>query len=103
MLGICRNARRQRVRPADPLQPGWDLGVTQIGMITAVAADHLVRAGEAGLTVIRHPDPLPPQRCPAMTGLASKQCHDMRSFGAQLNPASVGSAHCRGLEQNYAI
>jgi hypothetical protein len=39
-----------------------------------------------------------------MTGLASKkQRPDMRSFGAQLNPASVGSAHCRGLEQNYAI
>ena len=56
MLGICRHARLQRVWPADPLQPRWDPGVIQIGMITAVAADDLVRAGVAGLTVICHPD-----------------------------------------------
>ena len=138
MPGICRNARLQRVRPADPLQPRWDLGVIQIGMITAGAADDLVRAGVAGPALIRHPDQLPPQaRCPAMAGLARKrQCHDilgvrahpritvmtpaphadaprtasrpdtghdMRSLGAQLNPTSVGSANCRGLEQHDAI
>src|SRR5690242_5644591 len=78
MLGICRNARPQRVWPADPLQRRWDLGVIQIGMITAVAADDLVRAGVVGLALIRHPDRLPPQaRRPAMAGLASKrQCRD---------------------------
>lgn len=138
MLVICRDARRERVRPADPLQPRWDLGVIQIGMITAGAANDLVRTGGAGPALSGHPHQLPPQaRCPAMAGLASKrQCHDildvhahpritamtpaphadaprtagrpdtghdMRSPGAQLNPTSVGSANCRGLEQHYAI
>ena len=74
MLGICCNARLQRVGSADPLQPRWDLGVTQIGMIAAVAADDLVGAGPAGLAVLRRPDRLPPQaRCPAMAGLASNR------------------------------
>jgi hypothetical protein len=86
MLGICRNARRQHVRPADPLQPRRDLGVTQIRMITAVAADDLVRAGPAGPAVIRHPDQLPPQaRCPAMAGLPSPgQRHP--SLGVNAHP-----------------
>ena len=87
---ICRNARRQRVRPADPLQPRWDLGVTQIGMITAVTADDLVRAGAASLAVLRHPDHLPPQaRCPAMAGLpSSRQGHDI--LGVKCTPADHG-------------
>jgi len=85
MLGICRHARLQRVRPADPLQPRWDLGIIQIRMITAVAADDLVRAGAAGLALIRHPDQLPPQRCLAMAGLASKrQGHDIPGVNTHL-------------------
>ncbi len=73
MLRICRQARLQRVRPADPLQPRRDLGVFPIGMITAGTADDLVHAGVAGLAFLRHPDQLPPQaRCPARAGLASK-------------------------------
>lgn len=74
MLGVCFSARLQRVRPADPLEPGWDPLVIQIRMITAVAADDLVQAGAAAFAVIHDPGRLPPQAgCPAMPGLASKR------------------------------
>ena len=74
MLGICRKARLQRVWPADLLKPGWDVGVIQTGMITAVTADNLEEAGVAACAVINDPGSLPPQaRCPAMAGLSGRR------------------------------
>jgi hypothetical protein len=71
MLGICCKARLPRVRPADLLEPGWEIGVLQIGMVAAVTTDQLERAGTAALTLMRDPDRLPPQACcPAVAGLA---------------------------------
>jgi hypothetical protein len=45
VLLICGKARPHRVRPADPLKPGRDLGVIQVRVIAALAADELKRAG----------------------------------------------------------
>jgi hypothetical protein len=41
------DAVRDRVRPADPPKLGRDLGVVQVGMVTAVAADDLECVGVA--------------------------------------------------------
>jgi hypothetical protein len=74
MLGVCLKARVQRVRPADPLKPGWDSLVVQIRMITAVAADDLEQAGAVAFAVIHDPGRLPPQAGrPTMPGLAGKR------------------------------
>src|SRR3989442_1603311 len=71
MLGICRKARLPRVRPADLLEPGWEIGVFQVGMVAAVTTDQLERAGVAAHALMRDPDRLPPQGCcPAVAGLA---------------------------------
>jgi hypothetical protein len=47
MILIGCKARLQRVRPADLLQPRGDLGVIQVGMVAALAADELELAGVA--------------------------------------------------------
>ncbi len=44
----------QRVRPAEPLKPGRGLGVAQIGIVAAVAADDLERAGVAAFGSARN-------------------------------------------------
>jgi hypothetical protein len=90
MLGICRKARLQRVWPADLLKPGWDVGVIQIGMITAVTADDLEEAGVVACAGISDPGRLPPQaRCPAMAGLSSRrQWHGIVGVGT--GPAVTG-------------
>src|SRR6266700_1410824 len=44
----------QRVRPAEPLKPGRGLGVAQIGIVAAVAADDLERAGVAAFDSARN-------------------------------------------------
>ena len=86
MLGMCRNARLQRVRPADPLQPGRDLGVIEVGMVAAAGADELKCAGVAAFhPAVHDADRLAPQACgPAMARLASKrQRHDALIVNAQ--------------------
>ena len=45
-------AQGNRIRPTDPLKPGRDLAVIQVGIVTAVAADDLQHAG---VTAIRMP------------------------------------------------
>ena len=84
MLGIYRKARLQRVWPADLLKPGWDVGVIQAGMITAVTADNLEEAGVAACAAINDPGRLPPQaRCPAVAGLSGRrQWHGIVGVGA---------------------
>jgi hypothetical protein len=57
MLGICRKARLPRVRPADLLEPGWEIGILQVGMVAAVTTDQLERAGAAAHALMRDPDP----------------------------------------------
>jgi hypothetical protein len=50
----------------------------------------------AGMAPARHADTL-------RTAGRRDTGHDMRSFGAQLNPTSSRLGHRRGLEQHYAI
>ena len=47
---VCHDAGRDQVGPADPLKLGGDLAVVQVGMVTAGAADDLIRmdAGRLG-------------------------------------------------------
>jgi len=61
VLLICCEALAQRVRPAEPLKPGRDLGVVQIGIVAAVAADDLEHAplGGTGTPLTRSPKRLP--------------------------------------------
>src|SRR5215467_2489593 len=47
VLPVCRNTGRDRVWPADQLQPGWQFAVIPVGIIAAVAADELERVGVA--------------------------------------------------------
>jgi len=47
VLLIRGKARRHRVGPSDPLKAGRDLGVVQVRVVTALAADELKRAGVA--------------------------------------------------------
>jgi hypothetical protein len=48
------NAVCDRVRPADPLKPGKDLGVIQVGIITAIAADDLKHVAVAAFGLALH-------------------------------------------------
>ena len=66
-------ARPHRLRPADPLKPGRDLGVIQVMVIAALAADELKRAGVAAFSPAHHDaGRLAPQaRRAAVAGLAS--------------------------------
>jgi len=47
VLLIRREALAQRVRPAEPLKSGRELGIVQKGIAAAVAADDLEHAGVA--------------------------------------------------------
>src|SRR5262249_20288755 len=51
---VCGNAGRDRVWPADPLKPRRDLGVIQVWIVTAVAADELKRVGVAAFRLAFH-------------------------------------------------
>jgi hypothetical protein len=74
MVVIGGEAGPHRVRPADPLKPGRDLGVIEVRVIAALVADEFKRPG-----VAFHPAPhdagwLAPQaRGAAVAGLASKR------------------------------
>jgi hypothetical protein len=67
--------RQHRVRPADPLQPGRDLGVIQVWVIAAVAADELQRGGKAAIHPAVHDArrPAPQARLAAVAGLTSRR------------------------------
>ena len=54
VLLIPGNARPHRVRPADPLKPGRDLGVIQVRVIATLAADELKRVGIAAFHPALH-------------------------------------------------
>lgn len=60
MLLVSGQAGLHGVRPAYPLQPGRDLRVIQIEVITAVVADELERAGVATLRPSLRPSLRPP-------------------------------------------
>ena len=64
-----------RVRPADPLKPERDLGVIQVRVIAALAADELKRVGIAAFHPALHDaGRLAPQaRRAAVAGLTSKR------------------------------
>ena len=72
---IRGQARLQRAGPAEPLKPGRDLRVIQIGMVPAVAADQLKHAGVAAFdTALNDTGRLAPQeRYPPVPGLASRR------------------------------
>ena len=55
MFFIGGQASLHGVRPADAPQPGRHLGVVQIQVIAAVAADELERAGVAAFGLALHP------------------------------------------------
>src|SRR6266568_5844343 len=58
-------ALAQRVRPAEPLTPGRDLGGVQIGIVAAVAADDLEHAGIAAFhSALNNADWLVPEERP---------------------------------------
>ena len=75
MLLIRGNARPHRVRPTDPLRPGRDLGVIQVRVIAALAADELKRVGIAAFhPVLQDAGRLVSQaRCAAVAGLTSRR------------------------------
>jgi hypothetical protein len=91
VLHIGLNARVQRVRPADALQPRRDLRVIQIRMIAAVTADDLELAGTAAFyPALPHADRLAPQaRGQAVAGLARRRYYP--GFPA-LSPARIAGA-----------
>ena len=71
VLLIRFHAGRDRVRPADPLELRGDLLVIQVGIVTAIAADELIRVGvaafrpaadEAGRLAPEHQRPVLPRR-----------------------------------------
>src|SRR5947207_9344424 len=118
MLLVGGEARLDRVvRAAEPLQPGRDLGVTQIRVIPAVAADDLERSGVAVFQTTWG-DALAPQarRELAMAGLTRRR--DNPAVRSEVRRASrllaghgiqTVAAHqrswpvvhrCRGLEQH---
>ena len=62
---VRREALVQRVGPAEALQPGSDLGVSQAGVVPAVGADDLEPVGVAAFcTALHYPARLAPQACP---------------------------------------
>jgi hypothetical protein len=75
VLLIRGKARPHRVRPADPLKPGRDLGVIQVGVIAALAADELKRAGVAAFHPALHDAgrPAPQGGRAAVAGLTSRR------------------------------
>lgn len=79
------------VRPADLLQPRGDLGIIQVGMIAALAADELERAGVAALhPAVRYAVRLAPEVGGlAVAGLAGKR-------GASCQPRCPGAARVTG-------
>jgi hypothetical protein len=70
-----RQGGQHRVRPADLLQPGRDLGVIQVWVIAAVTADELNRGGKATFRSALHDARrLAPQaHRTAVAGLASRR------------------------------
>ena len=72
---IGGEAGPHRVRPADPLKPGRDLGVIQVRVIAALAADEFKRPGVAAFHPALHGAGrlAPHARRPAVAGLASKR------------------------------
>jgi hypothetical protein len=75
VLLIRGKARPHRVRPADPLKPGRDLGVIQVRVIAAIAADELKRVGVAAFYPALHDTgrPAPQARSAAVAGLTSRR------------------------------
>jgi hypothetical protein len=72
-------ARPHRVRPADPLKPARDLGVIEVMVIAALAADELKRVGVAAFSPALHDaGRLAPQaRRAAVARLASRDCREI--------------------------
>jgi hypothetical protein len=75
MVLLRCKARPHRVRPADLLKPGRDLGVIEVGVIAALEADELKRVGVAAFHPALHDAgrPAPQARRPAMAELTSRR------------------------------
>ena len=86
VLRVSRKACLQRVWPAKPLEPGRDLGVVQVRMVTAAWADELEPIGVAALhPAVHYGYRLAPQACRlAMAGLAGhRKCHGIPEVTVQ--------------------
>src|SRR6266542_1296491 len=89
---ILGKARLQRARPAQPLKPGYDLGVIQARVVAAVTANELEHAGVATFRpAVHHPDWLAPQDRPkAVASLASGR--GRRGISAWLQAAGMAGS-----------
>jgi hypothetical protein len=90
MPDVCGDARRHRVRPADPLQRGRDLVVTQVRVIPAVGADDLELVGPAAFgPAVHNADRSPPQHHrPVQPGFITRRhCLRYGRFGADRGAA----------------
>jgi hypothetical protein len=86
VLRVSRKACLQRVWPAKPLEPGRDLGVVQVRMVTAAWADELEPIGVAAFhPAVHYGHRLAPQACRlAMAGLVGyRKCHGILDVTVQ--------------------
>jgi hypothetical protein len=86
VLRVSRKACLQRVWPAKPLEPGRDLGVVQVRMVTAAWADELEPVGVAAFhPAVHYGHRLAPQAGRlAMAGLAGhRKCHGIPDVTVQ--------------------
>jgi hypothetical protein len=72
VLPVCRDAVRERVRPADPLKFRGDVAVIQVGIVTALAADELICIGISLPRRVSLRPPLRRLKGVALTGMATK-------------------------------
>lgn len=79
-----------RAGPAEPLEPGRDLGVIQVRMVAAVAADELEQPGAAAVWGNLAGAWLAPQRRHhAVAKLARRDCEGTGRFTAPLAAAGI--------------
>ena len=94
VLAVCLDARRKRVRSADPLEMRWDVPVILVGIIAAVAADELVKVGLAAFwAAFYEVDRLTSQdQRPAQRGLVIDlhHCLLVPDFAVTVNSADAG-------------
>jgi hypothetical protein len=101
VLRVSRKACLQRVWPAKPLEPGGDLGVVQVRMVTAAWADELEPVGVAAFhPAVHYGHRLAPQAGRlAMAGLAGhrKSRHPRRHRAARNHGHGAGYPESRRL------
>ena len=97
MLVIRGQALRYGARAAEPLKPRHDLGVIQVGMITAVGADELIHAA-AAIVAAHAAGRLDPQERSAAVARLTGERH--RAGGVGPAAGAGDQAGCtRGLDE----